>query len=414
MLSLVAFFLFLATCLAVMNHLFFKLPASIGLMVTSLVGSLLLVLIGVVGYAAPVDFAIGLVGQVDLESLIMDGMLSFLLFAAALHVDFSALVKQRGVILALASVGVVVTTFTIGFALHYGLALVGIELGLLYCLIFGALISPTDPIAVIGILKQANAPKSLELKIAGESLFNDGTAVVLSSVLIAMAATQQEVSLGSVSGLFAKEVLGGIGLGLLLGYVAVFFMHKVDDYKIDVMLTLSLVMGGYWLCQSLHVSGPLAMVVAGLLIGNKSQYKNPTDTDIKYLDHFWEMIDELLNAVLFVFIGLEVLIVYNQGLSALSDGLVMGLVAVPVVLLARFASISAIVHSFKPFRDFSNGAISIMTWGGLRGGISIALCLSLPESPERSLLLVATYLVVVFSILVQGLTIGPLVKRTQV
>jgi len=430
-------FIVIATAMAVINHIYIKLPSSIGLMVGSLVASLLMMLLVVMGANAPLEFATSLMGRIDVESLIMDGMLSFLLFAGALHVDFNALNKQRSVIIALASAGVIITTFLIGGIMFGASNLFGFQLSFLHCLIFGALISPTDPIAVIGILKKAGVPKSLELKIAGESLFNDGTAVVLSVVLAGMLVATSDLhggsaavlytksdgdipgfSLGHTLFLFVGEVVGGIGLGILLGFIAYFMMKKVDDYKIEIMITLSLVMGGYLLAQYIHVSGPLAMVAAGLLIGNHGKAQGMSEDDIKYLDNFWEMLDEILNSVLFVLIGLEILVIYSQTVAGgdaggleLNNGLLMGLIAIPVVLLSRFISISGVVHSFKPFRAFSDGAIKIMTWGGLRGGISIALCLALPDSPERHVLLIATYIVVVFSILVQGLTIGKLVEK---
>jgi len=424
MLQIATLFIVMATVLAVINHLFLKLPASIGLMVTSLLGSVGLVVAGMLGYEEPVNFAVNILSQIDLESLIMDGMLSFLLFAGALHVDFSALYKQRGVVIALASIGVLITTFLIGGLMYLALGVLGINLSFLYCLIFGALISPTDPIAVISILKKAGVPKSLEIKIAGESLFNDGVAVVLSMVLAGLLTAGAVVDFAHVGVLFGEEVVGGLGLGILLGFIAYCTMKLVDDYKIEIMLTLSLVMGGYWLAQMIHVSGPLAMVAAGLLIGNHGKTQGMSENDIEYLDNFWEMLDELLNSVLFVLIGLEVLVLY-AGLPTQSaatvggvadtliwnSGIVMGLIAIPLVLFSRFVSISGVVHSFKPFREFSDGAIKIMTWGGLRGGISIALCLALPESPERNMILIATYIVVVFSIFVQGLTVGTLVKN---
>ena len=423
MLSMATLFIVMATVLAVINHIFLKLPASIGLMVTSLLGSVGLVMAGMMGYEEPVNFAVTTLAQIDLESLIMDGMLSFLLFAGALHVDFSALYKQRGVVIALATIGVLVTTFLIGGLMYVGLGALGIHLSFLYCLIFGALISPTDPIAVIGILKQAGVPKSLEIKIAGESLFNDGVAVVLSMVLAGLLTAGSHVDFTHVGALFLEEVVGGLGLGLLLGFIAYYLMKSVDDYKIEIMLTLSLVMGGYWLAQLIHVSGPLAMVAAGLLIGNHGKNQGMSENDIEYLDNFWEMLDELLNSVLFVLIGLEILVIYGDMMAPVaigavdtvtwSGGVIMGLIAIPLVLFSRFVSISGVVHSFKPFREFSDGAIKIMTWGGLRGGISIALCLALPESPERNILLIATYIVVVFSIFVQGLTVGKLVERVS-
>jgi len=334
-------------------------------------------------------------------------MLSFLLFAGALHVDLSELSKQRGVIITLATAGVVGATFIIGGLSWYAFGLAGLDIPFIYCLLFGALISPTDPIAVLGILKQSHVPKSLEAKIAGESLFNDGMAVVVFLVLVRFAAGGIEVSAGDVLLLFAQEAIGGVLFGLAAGAITYWMLKSVDNYQVEVLLTLALVTGGYALAEMLHLSAPIAIVCAGLLIGNHGRTLAMSDKTRGHLDTFWELVDEVLNAVLFVLIGLEVLaLVYDQ------KYLLAGLLAIPIVLLARFITVGIPITVMRRFRNFSPRAIQILTWGGLRGGISVALALSLPPSDIRNALVVITYVVVIFSILVQGLTIGPLIRAS--
>jgi CPA1 family monovalent cation:H+ antiporter len=283
---------------------------------------------------------------------------------------------------------------------------VGVPLPLIFCLLFGAIISPTDPIAVLGLLKQAKAPRSLETKIAGESLFNDGIGVVIFLVIFEIATGEHGFEAGHVMGLLLQETLGGIALGLVLGGITYRLLKSINSYQVEVLLTLALVTGGYALAMALHMSGPLAIVTAGLLIGNQGRHLAMSDVTRQHLDTFWELVDEILNAVLFVLIGLEILILTLSGRYLLA-----GLIAIPVVLLGRFISVSLPVLAFRARRDFSPHVIKILTWGGLRGGISVALALSLPAGPERDVLLTVTYAVVVFSILVQGLTLPPLLRR---
>lgn len=278
---------------------------------------------------------------------------------------------------------------------------------LIYCLLFGALISPTDPIAVIGIVKGAGTSKSLQTKIVGESLFNDGIGVVVFIVLLGIAAGGHEITAGEVGLLFAEEAIGGAILGLLLGMVSYWMLKSVDNYQVEIFITLALVVGGYTLAGALHTAGPIAMVVAGLLIGNHGRSLAMSEKTREHLDTFWELVDEILNAVLFVLIGFELLLV-----PRVPSHLLLGLLAIPLVLAARFAAVGGTVALLRLRRTFSPGAVRIMTWGGLRGGISLALALSLPTGEERAVLLSAAYVVVVFSILVQGLTVGKLVKHT--
>jgi monovalent cation:H+ antiporter, CPA1 family len=359
------------------------------------------------GIAFPAEWARGLIDEVDFNLTLLHGMLSFLLFAGALHVNLDDLAQQKWVIAILASVGVLGSTFIIGGLGWWLLGLLGTPIPFLYCLLFGALISPTDPIAVLGILKTANVSKSLETKIAGESLFNDGVGVVIFLVLLGIA-TSGEVEATEVALLFAEEALGGLVFGLLIGWLAYRMLASVDNYQVEILITLALVMGGYTLAGTLHVSGPIAIVVAGLFIGNHGRMFAMSNRTREHLDTFWELVDEILNAVLFVLIGLEVLALEFQN-AWLSVGALM----IPIVLLSRFISVGVPISLLRYRRGFSPHAVKIITWGGLRGGISVALALSLPSGAERDLIVTVTYTVVVFSILVQGLSVGRLIRSCR-
>jgi CPA1 family monovalent cation:H+ antiporter len=389
------------------NYRFLKLPTTIGIMLAALCFSLLLNLLGPIGIDIEHEVR-SMLGSIDFDATLLHGMLSFLLFAGALHVDLSDLAKQRGVIIVLATAGVVATTFIIGGLSFYAFELVGLGIPFVYCLLFGALISPTDPIAVLGILKQAHAPKSLEAKIAGESLFNDGMAVVVFLVLIRLASGEAGLSASDVILLFSQEAIGGVLFGLGAGAVTYWMLKSVDNYQGEVLLTLALVTGGYALAEVLHLSAPVAIVCAGLLIGNHGRTLAMSEKTRGHLDTFWELVDEVLNAVLFVLIGLEVL-----ALDFLAEYLLAGLLAIPIVLVARFTSVGIPITVMRHFRSFSPRVIQILTWGGLRGGISVALALSLPANGFRDALVVITYIVVIFSILIQGLSIGPLIRASN-
>lgn len=354
------------------------------------------------------DMVRGMMTQIDFKSVLLDVMLSFLLFAGAMHTNFEQLKVQRYPILAFATAGVLSSTIIIGVLSYYLLNALGIEVVFINCLLFRALISPTDPIAVLGILKKANVPKTLETKIVGESLFNDGIGVVIFLAIFHVAEVGMEhFDAGEVFKLFGEEVGGGILLGLIVGYITYRMLKSIDNYAVEVMITLAAVMGGYLLASKLHFSGPLSMVVAGLIVGNDT-IRDSAMSDITelYLDKFWELVDVFCNAILFVLIGLEIIILtYNH------DFLIAGLLAIPLVLLSRFISLAPPIYFFKKRLDFVRNTTLIMTWGGLRGGISIAMALSLTEHMQRDLFLTVTYVVVVFSIIVQGLTVGKLVKR---
>lgn len=393
----------LSAVFSYLNHRFLKLPMAIGLMALSLGLSLLLIVLGAFGFKIEAE-VIAFIKTIDFYETLMHGMLSFLLFAGALHFNVHDLLDQKWFIGTLASVGVLVSTIIVGVLSYYVFNWLGVDLPLLYCFLFGALISPTDPIAVLGILRSAGVPKPLEIKITGESLFNDGVGVVVFVVLLGVA-NHGLVSPGSIGLLFLQEAVGGAIIGLALGLVGYHMLKSVDNYQVEVLLTLSLVMGGYTLAQGLHTSGPIAVVVAGLVVGSYARHFAMSKISREYLDTFWQLVDELLNAILFVLIGLEILTLSVQG-----HYLLAGLLAIPIVLLARFLSVGLPVKLFSYRQDFTRKATTIMTWSGLRGGISVAMALSLPAGSGRDAILTITYTVVVFSILVQGLTIGKLVQ----
>jgi len=398
---------FLAATFGYINVRFFKLPTTIGLMLITI-----LYTFGVLALSFFDDTLLKaeaeLIRQIDFKTVLMDYMLSFLLFAGALHTNFQELKAQRWPIIAFATIGVVVSTFLIGTSTFYLLQLLGLQISYIHCLLFGAIISPTDPIAVLGILKKANAPKKLEIKIVGESLFNDGVGVVLFLTLFAIAAAEGEaINPAEIAKLFGQEVFGGLLLGLGIGWITFQLLKSIDDFSIEVIITLAAVMVGTVTAHELHVSAPLAMVVAGLLVRHdRVRDSAMSETTELYVDKFWELIDILLNAVLFVLIGMEMLILTYQ-----ANYLLAGFLAIPIILACRYASLWLPVKIFEKKLDFVPHTNKIMTWGGLRGGISIALALSLSAEMNREMFLVMTYIVVVFSILVQGLTIEQVIKR---
>lgn len=400
----IAILISLAAAFAYINHHFLKMPMTIGLMFLSILASVFLIILGSFGLPV-VDYASKLVGGIDFSKVLLEGMLGLLLFAGALHVNLDNLSNQKIEIAVFATVGVITSTFLVGGAVFWLASFAGIGLRFIDCLLFGALISPTDPISVLAILKKAGAPKSLETKIAGESLFNDGFGVVVFLVILEIAQGQAHVSAGHIAALLGVEVAGGLAFGLAVGYLAFRLLKTINNYQVEIMITLALVCGGYALANALHISGPIAMVVSGLLIGNHGRSLAMSPVTVENLDTFWELVDGILNALLFVLIGLEVLVLSFKGQYILA-----GVAAVVVVLLARLISLGIPIKIISRWRPFAPRAIRIMTWGGLRGGISVALALSLPESDARELILTMTYAVVVFSIIVQGLTIKKLVQ----
>ncbi len=406
--DIAAILITLSAVFSYLNHRYIRLPTTIGIMAIALAMSLVLLALGWLGLGLEAQ-ADNLLRSIDFNETLLGGMLSFLLFAGALHVNLGDLVAQKGPIAFLATFGVILSTLLVALGVWWTLGFFGLELPFIYCLLFGALISPTDPIAVLSILKTSGAPKSLETKISGESLFNDGVGVVVFLVLLEVAKGTAEPEVVHVLHLLLQETGGGVLLGLATGYVCYRMLRSVDNYQVEILLTLALVAGGYALAGILHISGPIAVVVAGLLIGNHGRLLAMSNRTRRHLDTFWELVDEILNAVLFVLIGLEVLVITIR-----PDYLGVGLAAIVIVLVARFVTVGLPVIGMRRFREFTPNAIKILTWGGLRGGISVALALSLPPGPQRQLILSVTYTVVVFSILVQGLTIGKLIEKTGV
>ena len=408
MLDIAAICLVVTALLAYLNYRFVGLPTSIGVMVTALGFSLLLVGLDAFDLVHGLrNYEESFLRSIDFSNVLMQGMLSLLLFAGALHVDLSELRAYRWQIGLLAVVGTVLSTLVVGVAMWWVLPWVGLPIPLIYCLLFGALISPTDPIAVMGILKSAGAPKNLELVISGESLFNDGVGVVIFSLLLGTLASGEAPTFAHGAELLAHEAGGGLLFGLVLGYTTFRLLRSIDNYQVEVLITLAAVMGGYALASRLHVSGPLAMVVAGLMIGNHGRALAMSDTTRHHVDLFWELLDEILNAVLFVLIGLEVILLqFNAGIAAAA------VAAIIVTLLARTLTVGFPVAALHSRFGLPQGAAQVLTWGGLRGGISVALALSLPAGPEREILVSLTYCVVVWSILAQGLTIAGVVRRT--
>ena len=403
--TLITIIIVLTAVFGYINHRFVRLPNTIGIMIISLVTSLGVIVAGVFSPSV-LQTVKATIGAIDFHTALMKVMLSFLLFAGAIHIDFHKLKKEATAVITFSTIGVLISTFIVGASLFFLAGWFGLSIPFIYCLLFGALISPTDPIAVLGILKKANIPPSLEMKISGESLFNDGVAVVVfMTIAEVIAAGIENVSVGSVSWLFIKEAGGGLLYGLLLGYMGFWVLRTIDNYVVELLITLSIVMGGYLFADYLHISGPLAMVVAGIVTGNKS-LEEMSDTTRDYIDKFWQMMDEVLNAILFLLIGFEMLVI-----SFSSTLLWLGGISIIVVLLARLISVALPIWVLKYAKTFEKNAIPILTWGGLRGGISVALALSLPQSSFNEVFVSITYIIVLFSIIAQGLTIGKFAKR---
>ena len=412
MLEIASLCLVVTALVAWLNERFVRLPTTIGVMAIAWIVSRALVAldaVDVLGVAGTLrGHAERLMHSIDFSDVLMQGMLSLLLFAGALHIDLTQLRQYRWQVAALALIGTLTSTVVVGVSAWLVLPWIGLDLPLLHCLLFGALISPTDPIAVMGILKSAGAPRNLELVIAGESLFNDGIGVVIFALLVAALAGGMPDP-DAAARLLAREAGGGILLGLVLGFATYALLKGVDQYPVEVLLTLAAVMGGSSLASHLHVSGPLAMVVVGLVIGNRGRAHAMSETTRRYIDMFWQLLDEILNAVLFMLIGMEVLIIAFTGPLLLA-----GAVAIALTLLARWLTVGLPVALLGARFRLPPGSAEVLTWGGLRGGISVALALSLPASASRGTLLTLTYCVVVFSILAQGMTIGRVVKRSGV
>ncbi|MEP6747011.1 MAG: sodium:proton antiporter [Bacteroidota bacterium] len=395
----------LTAAFSYLNFRFIKLPATIGIMLISLLCSLAIIIAGKF-YPALMEHPVKIINSLDFETLLMRIMLSFLLFAGAIHIDVGKLKKEMAPVLLFATVGVLISTILIGGAMYFVFQFFTVPIPFIYCLVFGALISPTDPIAVLGILKEAKIPGSIETKISGESLFNDGIGVVIFVSILEIATGSTEISFGHSTLLFLKEAGGGIVWGVLLGYLGFYLLRSIDNYQVEVLITIAMVMGGYLFAYVLHISGPLTMVVAGIITGNKGKDLAMSDLTMDYVNKFWELIDVILNALLFLLIGLEMVV-----LSFDFKTIIIGFTAIVIVLAGRFISVflPTLLLSFR--RSIERNLVPILTWGGLRGGISVALALSLPKGAIRNELVSITYIVVVFSIIVQGLTIGRLVRK---
>lgn len=396
----VAALLAVAAALAWVNERAIGLPTTIGVMLIALAISVAALALGSLGVLSIADRARELVAAAALEETLLGGMLSFLLFAGALHVDLSDLLDRWLEVGLFATLGVVVSTALVALAAYAGAQLLGLPIGFAYCLVFGAVVAPTDPVAVLGILRQSGVGPGLRALIAGESLFNDGFAVVVFATVAGLAAGAVQLDAGDLAVFLAREALGGAALGLALGWIGYLALRSIDSYQIEVLITLALVAGGYALSSTLHVAGPLAVVVTGLFIGNRGRRLGMTEKTREHLDSFWELLDEVLNAVLFVLIGLELLVIDLDGAA-----LAAGAAAIVAVLGSRLLAVGGTMRLLR-----RPGPL-VATWAGLRGGISVALALSLPSGPEREVVLTMTYVVVVFSITVQGLTLKPLARR---
>jgi len=396
-----AILIVLAAALGYLNFRFLKLPSSIGLTIMGALASLIVVGLDRVFPGAGFGHdVVQFIAGIDFQTTLMDGMLSFLLFAGALHVDWHEMKRGRWPILVLSTVGVVLSTLLVGGGFLLLSHMVGFEVPAIWCFVFGALISPTDPVSVMSVLKRADVSPALEATVAGESLFNDGVGVVVFSILLASAVSGEPFSVAHGAHLFAVEAGGGILLGLAIGWIAFRAMRSIDDYKVEVMISLAVVMGGYAIARPLHASGPVAMAVAGLIIGNAGVAHAMSDTTRDYLHKFWDLIDDILNTVLFLLIGLEVVTIPGD-----LRLLVLGVAAIPLALAARSLSVILPLRVIRPKHRYGLVAPVTLIWGGLRGGISIALALGLPDGPARSVILAATYVVVLFSVIVQGGTI---------
>lgn len=395
----------LSAALGYLNVRFIKLPGTIGLLVASLLLTLLIIFLGRFDESIVLQ-AKEFVNLLDFRKALMEFMLCFLLFAGSLHTDFSMLIRHKWPIIVFATIGVLLSTFFVGTLFYYVLQMIGADIPWMHCLIFGALISPTDPVAVLGIMKKAKVPKILEIKVVGESLFNDGIGVIVFVTLLGIASVgAEELTFGHIGHLFLEEVGGGILLGGALGYLCYRAMKSIDHYQTEVMLSLAFVMGGYWLASYFHFSGPIAMVVAGLFLGKETSKSARSYVTETYLEKFWEILDVLLNYILFVMIGLELLVIDFHRVEVIA-----GLLGILVVLIARYLTLGLPVRAFRTKLSFLPNTSILMTWAGLRGGISIALALSLPAELNRDFFLAVTYIVVVFSIVVQGLTLGKVVN----
>jgi len=406
--QIIAVLLTLAAIGGYINNRFIGLPTTIAHMGFALVVSLVMVTLGgmgIVDLSAPMSF----MQRIDFSEVLLHGMLSFLLFAGALHINLGDLKSVRTPVGVLATVGVVMATFIIGSLVWLAADFVGLHLPYIYALLFGALISPTDPIAVLAMLKQAGAPSKLYVKIGGESLFNDGVGVVVFVTILGIAAgTHGDAGAPGVVKMFLWEAAGGLALGSAMGWITYQLLRSIDDYKVEVLLTLALVTGGYAIAEYIHVSAPISMVAAGLIVGNHGRTLGMSDITRDNVDIFWELVDETLNAVLFMLIGLEMIVI-----PMTAHHILLGVLAIVAALAGRYLSVLVPLAVMSFQEKFERGTVAMLTWGGLRGGLSVAMALSLPPGTEKSIIVPMTYIVVLFSVLVQGLTFPRLLRRLK-
>ncbi|HAL82381.1 MAG TPA: sodium:proton antiporter [Mucilaginibacter sp.] len=401
--------IFLTAVFAYVNDRWIKWPPTIGVMVIALISSVLIAISGLLEPGITTG-VLGVVSNINFGLVLMKIMLGFLLFAGALHIDAKKLRRQKWPVIVLATAGTFISTFVVSLMAFYLFRLFNLQIPYICCLLFGALISPTDPIAVMGILKQAGIPKTLELKISGESLFNDGVGVVIFLTILEVAVSGTGTfSFGGTLMLFVKEAGGGLLFGTALGYLGYFVIRSIDNYRVEVLITLTMVMCGYTLADYLHLSGPLAIIMAGIIFGTKAKEAGLSEISRDYLVKFWDLIDEIFNAILFLLIGLEMLVIKVNPTIML-----VGVFMIVLVLLARYVSVSVPVLFLRLWIKFEKNAVLMLTWGGLRGGLSVAMALSLPKTMHRDEFVLITYIIVVFSIIVQGLTIGKLARKSQV
>lgn len=398
----------LAALIGYLNVRFLKIPTTIAISAGSLLLSLLLLILGEFGFRNIELQAIHFLSVINFHDLLIDGMLSFMLFAGALNIKSYYLKQCKWEITMLALVGTIVSAFFVGFCIHYLLRLIDINIPLLYAFLFGALISPTDPIAVLSIFKELNAPKRLDVTVAGESLFNDGVGIVLFLTISELIFSGKETTIQSVSLLFLQQAVGGVIYGFILGWVGYWFLKPINDQKVAILITLAIASGGYAFSELIGVSGPLAMVIAGIVIGNHKHLFARAPEIRKEVEQFWELMDEVLNAILFLLIGLELLALHPSWNIILIASL-----AIPTVLIIRFVIVGITASVFRIKRKYDHHFVKILTWGGLRGGLAIALALAIPDNAYRNFILAMTYCVVIFSIVVQGLSIKPLVLASK-
>lgn len=407
--TLASIILSLAILIAFLNYRFVRLPSTIAIMIGALIISFVCIILEHTGAANVIGEIKYLLMKTNFHSLLLNGMLSFLLFAGGMHIDGSILKSEKWEIGLLSAFSTIASTFVVGFLIYYFIPILGLKVHvpLLYCLLFGALISPTDPIATLAIVKEINAPRRLETIISGESLFNDGVAIVIFVTLFELAIQGGAVTTENILRLFAERALGGLAFGVVLGYVAIFLLKQCREINIIILLTLAIVTGGYNAALALHISGPLAIIVTGIMVGNKMHHIF-AEVYCKQIILFWDIIDELLNAVLFLLIGFEVIAIQVTPMQ-----IVAMLCAIPIVLFARFITVALPVEGMRLHKEKLPYTIRLLTWGGLRGGLAVALALSLPQNEYRDFLIAMTYGVVAFAIIVQGLTLKPLARKAK-